>query len=172
MLDKIPSDRATAIIEISPDHDLLPDGGVLMTGERWDLQGGLSYGLPGGGIDPGESAEAALERELWEELRLRVVGLVRLETRLVRGRLHHVFGVQAEGEISLHEWELFGVQAFAGGSRLNPLKGHVAPILLGPEGYLRTHRTQLRPHILSTRLHIPSRIIAPPQAPLHSFWTF
>jgi ADP-ribose pyrophosphatase len=92
-------DRGTAIVDT--------DDGILMVQERNGL-----WGLPGGGIDIGETASMAAMRELMEETGLRGKVTEHLfefadeeykrayEGGLYRNQ-HHVFAVDAIGEINL-----------------------------------------------------------------------
>ena len=68
------------------------DGEVLFTVRRSDPAGGL-LDLPGGFVDPGETCEAALVREVYEELHLKVVHMSYLSsfanTYLYKDVLYH-----------------------------------------------------------------------------------
>ena len=56
----------------------LRDGRVMICQRRPDVHNGLKWEFPGGKLEPGESPEAALARELEEELGIRVaVGKIR-----------------------------------------------------------------------------------------------
>ena len=79
-------DRATCV--------LIRDGRVLLVAD-----GERKYMLPGGGVDPGETIEAAAVRELSEETGLvatRTDYLYMFETTVNR---HHVFAVEADGPL-------------------------------------------------------------------------
>lgn len=54
------------------------DGQILLVSDGVD---GAQYWLPGGGVEAGESAEAALARELWEEAAASVEALEKLGTQ-------------------------------------------------------------------------------------------
>ena len=76
--------RATAIVEC-------PDG-ILLTLMRF-----MGASLPGGGVKPGESDEAAVIRELYEETRLRTIQTVFLFRHTSLANDHAVFWVLADG---------------------------------------------------------------------------
>ena len=76
--------RATAIVEY-------PDG-ILLTLMRF-----MGASLPGGGVKPGESDEAAVIRELYEETRLRATQSVFLFRHISLANDHAVFWVLADG---------------------------------------------------------------------------
>lgn len=73
---------------------LIRDGKLLLVADR-----ALKYLLPGGGVDPGETIEAAAVRELLEE-----TGLVATRTEYLyvfetASNRHHVFAVEADGSL-------------------------------------------------------------------------
>ena len=73
---------------------LIRDGKLLLVADRV-----LKYLLPGGGVDPGETIEAAAVRELLEE-----TGLVATRTEYLyvfetASNRHHVFSVEADGPL-------------------------------------------------------------------------
>ena len=73
---------------------LIRDGKLLLVADRT-----LTYLLPGGGVDSGETIEAAARRELLEE-----TGLVATRTEYLydfetASNRHHVFAVEAEGPL-------------------------------------------------------------------------
>lgn len=77
--------RATAIVEY-------PDG-ILLTLMRY-----MAASLPGGGVQPGESDEQAVIRELYEETRLQAVDTILLFRHTSFANDHAVFWVLAEGQ--------------------------------------------------------------------------
>ena len=64
-----------------------------------------TWGLPGGGIKFGESAEDAARRELFEELGLKATKIKHLFDFNYRLHRHFVFLVEARGKIKLN-WEI------------------------------------------------------------------
>ena len=79
-------DRATCVVT--------RDGKLLLVADSKSI-----FMLPGGGVDPGETIEIAAARELLEETGLiatRTTYEYVLETSINR---HHVFSVEAEGEV-------------------------------------------------------------------------
>ena len=70
-----------------------PDGRVLLARRPAHKSLGLKWEFPGGKVEPGEGAEAALHRELREELGCAVTGLVPLP------RFEHDYGTVVVGMI-------------------------------------------------------------------------
>jgi 8-oxo-dGTP pyrophosphatase MutT (NUDIX family) len=133
---------------------ILPDGRYLLQERDPDpnLWYGGHYGLFGGSIDPGETAEAALRRELQEELEL-TVGDAPFFLRAdygaspgiggVRFRRDYYVVMMTEAQVAglrLHEGRsmtaLTAAQVFSG-LPLTPYDGFVL--------YLHANRTRLRP---------------------------
>ena len=77
--------RATAVI--------VKDGAILITRNRWDRK----FSLPGGGVDSDESSQAAVAREVREELGFTVVS-VRPLTHFTRHQDHDVYLVTVKEE--------------------------------------------------------------------------
>ena len=87
-------------------------GRVLLVGNDWGRRGRVRYTLPGGTVEPGETAVEALVREVREETGLRVRSVEHLA---------YVIQVEDRGEVG------------------EGLRGH--PPLLGPlRAYLRGER--------------------------------
>ena len=80
--------RVTAVV--------IRDGKVLLVRDK----GVVSFSLPGGAIENGESIESAAARELYEELELRSIKVTRLRGCDYKGSVneHKVCRVEAEGE--------------------------------------------------------------------------
>ncbi|HEX4662723.1 MAG TPA: NUDIX domain-containing protein [Candidatus Saccharimonadales bacterium] len=81
----IPRDTSRAIV--------IKDGKVLLM-ERWRHDGRQQlhyFSIPGGGIEPGESPEAAAERELYEEMVIRVRLVALVATQHEHDRMHYYF---------------------------------------------------------------------------------
>ena len=81
---------------------------ILWSGERFLLAVHHSYlphkrgrwGLPGGRIEVGESAETAARREVSEELNIEVGELLDCGDYRYKGARHKVFGTRYEGAVS------------------------------------------------------------------------
>lgn len=88
--------RVTAVI--------IRGGKVLLVREK----GLVSFSLPGGAIKNGEPVKSAAVRELYEELGLHSIKVIRLPGCDFKGSVnyHKACLVQAEGEIQLNEQEL------------------------------------------------------------------
>lgn len=89
-------------------------GTVLGVSRPHDVE---DFGLPGGSVEPGESAEAAALREVLEETGLVVSGLERLEQVSYRERVVHCFVAKSftgeprrseEGVVQWVTWEQLG----------------------------------------------------------------
>jgi len=80
--------RVTAVV--------IRDGKVLLVRDK----GVVSFSLPGGAIEKGESPATAATRELYEELGLQSIKVIRLPRCDFKGSVneHKVCLVQAEGE--------------------------------------------------------------------------
>jgi len=131
------------------------NGGILIAANQYDRRGPLVWGLPGGGVEPGEHLAAALQRELFEETGLRAAAVGRLLwlTQVYPGQeasslLAFVFAVeQWEGELSTCNEETGGlvrqVRFAEADEALNllhpnfamPLKTHLADPASAPRGY-------------------------------------
>ena len=85
MPDKL-RDRATCV--------LIRDGRVLLVADA-----GWKYMLPGGGVDRGETIEAAAVRELREETGLVATHIQYLYTVDTVSNRHHTFAVEADGAL-------------------------------------------------------------------------
>ncbi len=88
-------ERATVVVR--------RDGKVLLVHGRT-----TTFAMPGGGIEPGESPEDAAERELLEETGLKATNSQFQFILETGGHRHHVFLVEAEGEVQagpeIHEY--------------------------------------------------------------------
>lgn len=79
------------------------DGKLLLVADSKSI-----FMLPGGGVDPGETIEAAIERELLEETGLRAVRTKFEYVFETSSNRHHVFTVEAEGELDGGKIEVGG----------------------------------------------------------------
>jgi len=97
---------------------------ILWSGERFLLAVHHSYlplnrgrwGLPGGRIELGESAEAAARREVSEELGIEVGELLDCGDYRYKGARHKVFGTRFDGTVHTfdhHELERIGWHSLA-----------------------------------------------------------
>jgi ADP-ribose pyrophosphatase YjhB (NUDIX family) len=131
------------------------DGRILIAANQYNRNGPLVWGLPGGGVGPGEHLSAALQRELFEEtgLRAAAVGRMLWMTQVypgpeASGLLAFVFAVDRwEGELSTHNEEAGGLvrqvrfaEAADALDRLHPnftvpLTAHLADPAAAPRGY-------------------------------------
>ncbi len=84
-----PRSRATAIV--------VREGKILLVRDR-DRP---SFALPGGGVYPGELPIVAVARELHEETTLRATSILYLFQHGGKHNTHHVFRVEAEGDVSV-----------------------------------------------------------------------
>jgi len=93
------------------------NGRILIAANQYDRNGPLVWGLPGGGVEPGEHLAAALQRELFEETGLRATAVGRLLwlTQVypgprASGLLAFVFAVDHwEADLSTHNEETGGL---------------------------------------------------------------
>ena len=112
-----PRQRATAIVE--------RDGRVLLVRDKWRP----AFMLPGGGIDEGESPEVAIERELCEETTLTATAVQYLFTHDGKYNHHHVFSVQADGDVDIGHDPMVVEFAWWDGKADVPVHPHVGEIL-------------------------------------------
>ena len=112
-----PRQRATAIVA--------RDGRVLVVRDKFRP----AFMLPGGGIDEGESPEAAVARELEEETTLIATAVEYLFTHDGKYNHHHVFRVEAEGEVNISHDPLVVEFAWWDGGPDVAVHPHVTAIL-------------------------------------------
>ena len=116
-MNETPRQRATAIVE--------RDGRVLLVRDKWRP----AFMLPGGGIDEGESPEVAIERELREETTLNATAVQYLFTHDGKYNHHHVFSVQADGDVDIAHDPMVVEFAWWDGGPDVPVHPHVNAIL-------------------------------------------
>ena len=116
-MNEIPRQRATAIVE--------RDGRVLLVRDKWRP----AFMLPGGGIDEGESPEVAVARELQEETTLTATAVQYLFTHDGKYNHHHVFSVQADGDVDIAHDPMVVEFAWWDGKADVPVHPHVNAIL-------------------------------------------
>lgn len=85
--------------------------------------------LPGGGIDAGESPEAAVARELQEETTLTATAIRYLFEHDGKYNRHHVFSVEVEGDVDISHDPLVVEFAWWDGGPDVPVHPHVNAIL-------------------------------------------
>ena len=112
-----PRQRATAIVR--------RDGCILIVRDKFRP----AFMLPGGGIDDGETPEAAVARELQEETTLTATAVQYLFTHDGKYNHHHVFSVQADGDVSIAHDPMVVEFAWWDGSNDVPVHPHVNAIL-------------------------------------------
>jgi 8-oxo-dGTP pyrophosphatase MutT (NUDIX family) len=111
-------DRATAVVR--------RDGLLLLVRDR----GYHQFSLPGGGVNEGETPEAAVARELREETGLEALSIAPLPGCRTSDiyNTYFVFEVRAEGALRVDPKELSAAQWWDGRARV-PLFGYVAHVL-------------------------------------------
>ncbi len=112
-----PRQRATAI--------LIRDDCVLLVRD----EGRLSFALPGGGIDAGELPISAVARELQEETTLTATAIRYLFSHNGKYNCHHVFDVEASGEVDVAQDSMVAEFVWWDGSSDVPVHPHVNEIL-------------------------------------------
>ncbi len=112
-----PRQRATAIVR--------RDDRVLLVRDR----GRTPFMLPGGGIDAGELPEVAVARELSEETTLTATAVRYLFAHDGKYNRHHVFSVQADGDVNLAHDPMVVEFVWWDGSADVPVHPHVSEIL-------------------------------------------
>ena len=92
-------------------------------------EGRTPFMLPGGGIHDGESPETAVARELAEETALTATAVKYLFQHGGKYNRHHVFSVDAEGEVDVSHDPLVVEFVWWDGSSDVPVFPHVREIL-------------------------------------------
>lgn len=116
-MPETPRQRATAIV--------VRDECVLLVRDQFRP----SFMLPGGGIDEGEQPEIAVARELREETTLIATAVQYLFTHDGKYNHHHVFSVQADGDVNIEQDPLVVEFAWWDGIADVPVHPHVTEIL-------------------------------------------
>lgn len=116
-MNETPRQRATAII--------VRDGRILVVRDKFRP----AFMLPGGGIDEGESPETAVARELAEETTLTTTRVQYLFTHDGKYNHHHVFRLEADGEVDISRDPLVVEFAWWDGGPDVPVHPHVTEIL-------------------------------------------
>ena len=116
-MNETPRQRATAIV--------IRDGRILVVRDKFRP----AFMLPGGGIDAGESPETAVARELTEETTLTSTAVQYLFTHDGKYNHHHVFSVQADGNVDISHDPLVVEYAWWDGGPDVPVHPHVNAIL-------------------------------------------
>lgn len=70
------------------------------------IRPGATWGLPGGFIEPGETPETAIKREMFEETQLEVKNPELLRIRTLRKHIEILFFARTEGEVELKTSEI------------------------------------------------------------------
>ncbi len=117
-----PRQRATAIVR--------RDGCVLLVRDK----GRTPFMLPGGGIYDGEPPEVAVARELAEETDLTATDVRFLFQHGGKYNRHHVFSVDAEGEVNVSHDPLVVEFVWWDGNSDVPIFPHVSDILARVRG--------------------------------------
>ena len=116
-MNETPRQRATAIV--------IRDGRILVVRDKFRP----AFMLPGGGIDAGESPETAVARELTEETTLTSTAVQYLFTHDGKYNHHHIFSVQADGNVDISHDPLVVEYAWWDGGPDVPVHPHVNAIL-------------------------------------------
>ena len=101
------------------------DGCILVVRDKFRP----AFMLPGGGIDEGESPEVAVVRELEEETTLTATTVKYLFTHDGKYNHHHVFSVEADGDVDITRDPLVVEYAWWDGGPDVPVHPHVTEIL-------------------------------------------
>ena len=121
-MNETPRQRATAIV--------VRDGRILVVRDKFRP----AFMLPGGGIDEGESPEVAVARELKEETTLKATAVQYLFTHDGKYNHHHVFRLEAVGDVDISHDPLVVEFAWWNGGPDVPVHPHVNAILDRMEG--------------------------------------